>query len=141
MRPLPILASTDYSRLLKIIRSARLDRRIPVESLETLEAELARAVVVDAAELPGDVVAMHTTVWFRELDSVEVEKYTLVYPTEADVARDRLSVFAPIGAALLGYRVGDIVEWRVPSGTTRLEIVEVKRAGSDRPVDEAAVSA
>ena len=60
--------------------------------------------------------------------------YTLVVPSEADVMRDRISVLAPIGTALLGYRLGDIVEWRVPSGKRRLEIVKVhQRRHSAKP--------
>jgi regulator of nucleoside diphosphate kinase len=68
---------------------------------------------------------MYSTVHIRDLESNEEEHYTLVQPYEADVVRNRLSVLAPIGTALLGYRVGDIVQWKVPSGTTRLKIVEV----------------
>ena len=68
---------------------------------------------------------MHSTVWFRDLDTDEIEKYTLVFPGEADVTCDRISVLAPIGTALLGFRVGDIVKWRVPLGKRRMAITKV----------------
>lgn len=120
-----IVSSTDRKQLLQLIKSARLDPHIPGQSLDILESELARATVVEPSKLPRDVIAMNSTVWFRDLDSQEVECYTLVFPSGADVIRDRISVLAPIGTALLGYRVGDIVTWRVPRGRCRLEIVQV----------------
>ena len=135
------LSSADYSGLLTLVDSARLDRRVPAESLDLLERELSRARIVDLAELPADVVAMNSTVWFRELDSDEIEKYTLVYPTEADVIRDRISVLAPMGTALLGYRTGDVVQWRVPSGRRRFEIVDVVQNAAERHLEEAAAVA
>jgi regulator of nucleoside diphosphate kinase len=135
------ISSADYSGLLTLADSARLDRRIPLDSLDLLERELSRAGIVDSSELPDDVVAMNSTVWFRDLDSDEIEKYTLVYPAEADVVRDRISVLAPIGTALLGYRTGDIVQWRVPSGTRRFEIVDVAQNATEHRLDQAAVLA
>jgi regulator of nucleoside diphosphate kinase len=131
------ISLADYNRLLALVDSARLDRRVPIENLELLEHELSRAEVVDASALPADVVAMNSTVWFRDVNSDETEKYTLVYPTEADVIRDRISVLAPIGTALLGYRTGDVVQWRVPSGKRRFEIVDVVQNAAERRYDEA----
>lgn len=128
MRTANILISTaDRERLLRLMDSARLDLRISAASIAALESELARAEIVPADELPINVVSMGSTIWFRDLETDEVEQYTLVLPSEADVMRDRISVLAPIGTALLGYRLGDIVEWRVPSGTRRMEIVKVSQ--------------
>lgn len=122
-----MISSADHQRLTKLLNSVRLDRRIPLENIEALEGELAQAKIVEPAKLPADVVSMDSTVWFRDLESGEVEKYTLVAPAEADVVNDRISVLAPIGTALLGYRVNDVVEWRVPSGKRRLQITRVEQ--------------
>ena len=122
-----IISSADRDRLLQLIASTRLDRRIPSQSLDLLDGELARASIVEPQELPRDVVAMNSTVWFRDLDSEEIERYTLVFPRDADVIQNRISVLAPIGTALLGYRQRDIVEWRVPQGRRRLEITKVEQ--------------
>jgi regulator of nucleoside diphosphate kinase len=119
------ISSADRDQLLALIDSARLDWRIPRQSLDVLEGELARAKIVHPSELPRDVVAMNATVWFRDLDTGEIERYELVSPREADVIRDRISVLAPIGTALLGFRLGDIVQWQVPQGHRRLEITKV----------------
>jgi regulator of nucleoside diphosphate kinase len=124
-----IVSSADRDRLLQLIDSAYLDSRVPAAVLDALQGELARATIVDRAKVPSDVITMNSTVWFWDLEDEELESYTLVFPHEADVSRDRISVFAPIGTALLGYRVGDLVEWDVPAGRRRLRITQVAQCG------------
>lgn len=120
------VSTTDLIRLQATINSARQDSRVPVQLLDALEGELARAQVVEPWELPADVVAMNSTLWFRDEDTGEEECYTLVYPSQADVSQNRLSVIAPIGTALIGYRIGDVIEWEVPAGMSRLRITKVQ---------------
>jgi len=104
----------------------------PAEVLEgdwryaaTLAEELEGAHVVTPDSTPGDLVTMNSTVRVRDLETEEESVYTLAYPHQADATRGRISVLAPIGTALLGYREGDIVEWQVPARLKRLQIVEV----------------
>jgi regulator of nucleoside diphosphate kinase len=130
-----IISTADRDRLLQLIDSARLDSRIPPQSLDVLEGELARANIVEPAELPRDVISMNSTVWFRDLDTEEIECYTLVHPHEADVMRDRISVLAPVGTALLGYRLRDNVQWQVPQGKRRLEITKVSQPKTVRQAE------
>ncbi|MFL5391416.1 MAG: GreA/GreB family elongation factor, partial [Myxococcales bacterium] len=73
---------------------------------------------VGAAELPPDVVRMHSQVTFEEVRTGAVREVVLVYPATADASAGRLSVLAPIGAALLGLRVGDRIEWPLPDDRT-----------------------
>ena len=121
-----IISADDRSRLQNLVNSALLDSRIPRALLDSLEGELARAMIVSEGDVPNDVVVMNSTVTFRDLDSGDVESYTIVYPNEADVSRNQISVLAPVGTALLGYRVGDLVEWGVPAGKSRLRITQVR---------------
>jgi regulator of nucleoside diphosphate kinase len=123
-----VISSTDRDRLLKLVESARLDRRIALEHIEALERELQRATITAPEEMPRNVVSLNSTVWLRDLDSEEIERYMLVLPHEADVVRQRISVLAPIGTAILGYRLRDVIEWPVPQGKSRLEIVKVSQA-------------
>ena len=129
-----IIADTDREHLEALIDAARMDSRIREDYLTALETELRRARVVPAGKVPKDVVRMNSVVHLRDLDEREVEEYELVYPAEADPARDRISVLAPIGTAILGYRVGDVIEWPVPAGRRRLRVEEVvyqpERAGA-----------
>ena len=110
----------------------------PVDSLhrrylQDLEQELERAETIDAAEVPADVVTMNSTVRLTDLELGDSDVYTLVYPDAADVKQGRLSVLAPVGTAILGYRVGDTVRWPVPNGVAHIKLEEVlyqpERAG------------
>lgn len=125
-----ILSDADQQQLLAFVDSARLDSRVSPDSLALLERELARAKVLPVDEVPAEVVTMNSHVTFVELATGEEERYTLVYPRDANLLHNRLSVLAPIGMALLGYREGDEIEWTVPAGTRRFRIVKVESANS-----------
>jgi regulator of nucleoside diphosphate kinase len=133
-----VVTSTDLARLQAVINSARQDSRVPLQLLNALEDELRRAEVVEPGELPGDVVSMESTIWFRDEADGDEECYMLVYPQQADVSRNRISVIAPIGTALLGYRIGDVVEWEVPAGISRLKITGVAHRSSSKNAEECA---
>jgi regulator of nucleoside diphosphate kinase len=90
-----------------------------------LDEELDRAEIVKPEEIPTDVITMNSTFRLRDLDSGEEVVYTLVFPGKADSANGKISILAPIGTAVLGYRVGDTVEWKVPAGLRRLKVKEV----------------
>ena len=90
--------------------------------LDDLAAELHRAQVVEPKNLPPSVVTMNSEVILRDLDTSEEMHYRLVFPRDADIASGAISVLAPVGTAILGYREGDVVEWPVPSGKRRIKI-------------------
>jgi regulator of nucleoside diphosphate kinase len=83
-----------------------------------LEAELARAEVVEPAALPKDVISMNSTARFRDESDGSERELTLVYPANADSEKGLVSVLAPIGSALLGLRVGQAIEWPLPDKRT-----------------------
>ena len=93
--------------------------------LEMLARELDRADVTHPSDIPSDVITMHSEICIRDLDTGRQEVYELVFPAEADISQNRISVLAPIGTALLGYREGDIIEWPVPGGLRRLKVEDV----------------
>jgi regulator of nucleoside diphosphate kinase len=87
-----------------------------------LRRELERARVVASREVSERVVTMNSRVVLRDLDSGQELTCRLSFPDEADVDAGRLSVLAPVGTAILGYREGAVVEWEVPAGTRRIRI-------------------
>jgi regulator of nucleoside diphosphate kinase len=95
------------------------------DRLEELDAELERAFIAERNEVPRDVITMHTRVQVLDLTSSERRELVLVFPWESDPAAGRISVLAPLGTALLGYREGDEVEWIMPGGLRRLRIEKV----------------
>lgn len=92
-----------------------------------LEGELDRAHVVSGRRVPADVVTMNTRVRMTDLDTGKKLTYTLVFPHEANFSQGKISVLAPIGTAILGYRTGNVIEWNVPGGRRRLRIEEILR--------------
>ena len=72
-----------------------------------------------------DAITMRSKVRLKDLESRKEMIYSLVFPNEADIDEGRISVLAPVGTAMIGYRVGDIIEWEVPSGLRRLKVEEV----------------
>jgi regulator of nucleoside diphosphate kinase len=120
-----IITENDHERL-EVLLASEFARAIgPSGYLDDLRAELDRAEIVNPDEVPRNVITMNSTVVLRDLDTKEKETYTLVFPDEADIANDRLSVLAPVGTAILGERVGDVIRWRVPQGWRRLKIERV----------------
>ncbi len=129
------ISEADLERLERVVLGPRRWRGgggRDSEYLQALEAELDRARVVAAGDIPADVVTLHVPVRVTDLDGGQQRTLTLVLPDEADSTHGKISVLAPIGTALLGYRVGDTVEWRVPGGLRRFRIEAVLRPSSPR---------
>jgi len=115
----------DLKRLREFIAEAKQIERRGNEYLDSLDVELSRGKVVAPTEVPPDVVTMNSRVRLVDLDTHEEMVYTLVFPQQADITQSRISVLAPIGTAMLGYRVGDTFTWQVPDGVRRLQVKEV----------------
>lgn len=116
-----IIKENDYQTLSMLVKS------IETETAERLEEELERASVFQDAEMPKDVVAMNSTVHYLDLETNKQSTITLVYPPDVDIEKARVSVLAPIGAALIGLRVGQEIAWPMPQGNVkRIKVVEVK---------------
>ena len=119
------VTDTDRDRLEKLLVGARQWSSRDKEHLQALEEELDKAYTVESKEIPGDVVTMRSQVRVRDMKSGKGMDLSVVFPSEADSEQGKISVLAPIGTALLGYRVGDIVEWKVPGGLRRLKVERI----------------
>jgi len=122
-KPVIVISALDLKRI-----EALLERMPPVEAVqyEALRAELDRAEVLDPAAIPADVVTMNSTVTFKDEASGDEVTVTLVYPSGAGVPGS-VSIFAPVGSALLGLRVGQHIEWPTPDGRRRpLRVLEIE---------------
>ena len=118
------ITKADFEKLSKLVEGWRIGRSADRAALEKLAQELDRAEVVEPQDVPGDVVTMNSEVLLKDLDSGEVMHYKLIFPTQAR-SGNSISILAPIGTALLGYRAGDTIEWPVPRGTRRLQVLSV----------------
>lgn len=86
---------------------------------QQLEEEITRALVVPQASVPTDVVTMNSRVTFEDLGTGRKTEVTVVYPHEADIEQGKVSILAPMGAALIGLQVGQTIDWTLPSGAVR----------------------
>ncbi|MDD2294990.1 MAG: nucleoside diphosphate kinase regulator [Eubacteriales bacterium] len=113
----------DHKRLMRLIEDALNGITEQSNSLRSLQVELGQATVVNAEELPRDVVTMRSRVLIM-LDDEEKE-ITLVYPNEANHSTGKISILSPIGTAIIGYREDDVINWLTPGGLKRIRIKKV----------------
>lgn len=116
-----IHVTTQDRKRLQLVEHMATDEKDRGDLMD-LADEIRRATVVDPSEVPPDVITMNSKVRLVDLDDDKTYEYTLVYPQEANYSEGKISIVAPIGAAMLGYRVGDLIEWEVPSGLRRLRV-------------------
>ncbi len=119
-----MMTQQDRTKLRKMIGDILLTELDGTGHVRALDVELERAAAVDSAEIPPDVITMRSRVRLAFGDD-EDEEYTLVYPEEADMSENRISVLSPVGTAILGYRAGDVVSWDVPDGSIAIRINSV----------------
>lgn len=119
------VTENDMRRLRALVKSSRESVKKDEKYLQLLEAELNRAKVVKPEEVPSDVITMHSEVHLRDMDTQEETTCRIVYPDQADADKGYVSILAPIGTALLGYSVGDVIEWNVPAGIAKWKVVKI----------------
>ena len=119
------ITDLDLRRLTSLIENALDSDSKDREYLDKLQEELDRGKVVPASEIPKEVITMNSRARLVDLDTGETEELTLVFPENADISQARISVLAPIGTAMLGYKVGDVFEWEVPAGKRRLKVESI----------------
>jgi regulator of nucleoside diphosphate kinase len=119
------VTSQDKQRLEDLLLEVEASDPRKQGDLIALTEELRRAAIVDPKNVPGDVITMNSRAEMRDLVSGETVAFTLVFPSEANIDEEKISVLAPIGAGMLGYRVGDQFEWNVPGGLRRMKVIKV----------------
>jgi regulator of nucleoside diphosphate kinase len=115
----------DMDRLLKLIEGLRLATKPVKIDLDLLEKELYSGKLVEPADVPKDVITMNSRVEVSDTESGERTTYSLVFPSAANIEENKLSILAPLGMALIGYRKGDVIEWTVPSGIKKLKVEKI----------------
>lgn len=119
------ISASDHQELSAAIAAAR---KLAVLTSETrpLQNKLMRATIARASDIPHDLITMNSRAELVDLDTKERVDLGLVYPADANIGQNRISVFHPLGAAMLGHRVGDEFEWGVPYGARRFRVAAVR---------------
>lgn len=119
-----IITVADHARLSDMIAFGRLSKAERDEA-RALKDELERAELVATDTVPPDVITMNSRAELLDLDTNERMEFTVVFPEEANLDEGKISVLAPVGTGMLGYRVGDTFEQRTPYGVRRLVVLAV----------------
>ena len=119
------ITSEDKQRLEDLLMEVEASDPRKHGDLKALTEELHRAVIVDPKDVFSDVITMNSRAEMRDLESGESVAFTLVFPSEANIDEEKISVLAPIGAGMLGYRVGEDFEWNVPDGVRHMKVTKL----------------
>jgi regulator of nucleoside diphosphate kinase len=91
-----------------------------------LSEELKSAKVVQDKDLPENIASLNSFVGIKNIETGQTFEFQLVLPGEANFKEHKVSVFAPIGVALLGYKIGAEIQWEMPDGLKTFEIISCK---------------
>ena len=123
-KPSITMSSLDWERLDRLVNLETYSR---LPGVEALEEEMNRANVVEPTEVQPEVVTMNSTVEFIDDKTGQTFQMTLVYP-DAVTGHETVSIFAPVGSALLGLSVGQSIVWQIPGGRElNLRVLKVLR--------------
>ncbi|MGE0259560.1 MAG: nucleoside diphosphate kinase regulator [Alphaproteobacteria bacterium] len=129
-KPNITLLAAEHDRLSALADAAA---QSDPEAADMLAEELERARVVNRLHAPKNIVRMGSDVLFRDDTTKEIRRVSLVFPNEADISRNKVSVLTPIGAALIGLRAGQSIAWRTRNGETR-RLTVLKVTNDDEPI-------
>lgn len=119
------MTEPDVEKLNGLLDTIDRDRPKDNGFAEQLKEEMRRARIVSATNISGDVVTLNSRIRLKDLTTGEDLIFQIVLPEEADLDQGKISVLAPVGTALLGYRTGDVVSWRVPGGIREFRIEQM----------------
>ena len=115
----------DMKRLSKLIEDSQDSDPQDKGYLAELQKELDDAEIVSSGDIPKEVITMNSQVCLIGQNTQKEEILTLVFPQGANISQGKISVLAPIGTALLGYRVGEVFRWKVPAGERKLKVKKI----------------
>jgi len=121
-----IVADADMEKLSRLIQASQHSLFRDQRQLDALDQALQSAEVRHTCRIPKSVVRMNSSIRVQDFEKGKQEWYTLVFPEAADISKGLISVLAPVGIALLGHRQGEVIEARVPGGTRRLRVEQVR---------------
>ena len=120
-----VIRKDDYSLLTSYLNNARMQSTFNRRDAEDLQAELKKAKLVNADDFPNDVVGLNSKVRIKADGKNHEMELTIVTPDKANIKEKKISIMAPIGTALIGFRQGQKVKWKVPAGNKTFTILEV----------------
>ncbi|HOZ62576.1 MAG TPA: nucleoside diphosphate kinase regulator [Smithellaceae bacterium] len=115
------ITKNDHKKLIELINEKLLND----DYTRTLFLELEKATIVESEKIPADVITMNSLIIFKDVESGAELEYWLVFPQDADISQHKISVVSPVGCALLGYKVSDIINLKTPGGERKIKVIKI----------------
>jgi regulator of nucleoside diphosphate kinase len=122
----PILSEKDFQIIHDLIKNQSAVQQ--TKELRFLAEELKKAKVVKDNKIAGDIVQLNSTVQVEDQSTNKTMDFQIVLPSQANLKENKISILAPIGIALIGFKKDQLVEWQMPAGKRTLKIVKVENA-------------
>ena len=120
-----VMLADDYNLLISYLKGRKGKTAFDRQNAEDLLAELKRAKLVNKDDFPLDVVRINSTVKVKAEEKEKILEFMLVTPDKADIKDKKISIMAPIGTALIGFKKGQQVKWQMPAGQKTFTIMDV----------------
>ncbi len=120
-----VIREDDYSLLITYLNNARRQPTFDRRNVDELTSELEKATLVNKIDFPGDVIGLNSKVRIKAEGKSEEMEFVLVTPEMANITEKKISIMAPIGTTLIGFRQGQKVKWKMSAGNKTITIVEV----------------
>ncbi len=115
----------DHQAIMSYLRSGSGKNRYTRQEAENLMAELKKAKLI-SSKTATDIVRLNSTVTVRDEKEGKVMDVIVVLPEKADIKQRQISIFSPIGTALIGFKKGSVICWNVPTGEKTFRILDVQ---------------
>lgn len=122
-----LLHKDDFPKLEACLKGSAPSGQKEVHLSRSLSEELAEATVLDDDSFPADVIRLNSLVVIEDVKTKKEMTFILVLPSEANIKEKKVSILAPIGTAVIGFREGQRVSWQVPAGVTEFLIKKVSQ--------------
>lgn len=130
-----IVETREYELIKRILSMSHYADNTSRASLSKLKQELEQAERLEEEEMPLDVIRFNSMVTIKTPFNIE-RPYQLVTPEKSDIARQKISILAPMGSALFGYAKGDEISWQFPTGLSSIKILDVVQQEKDLKVKD-----
>lgn len=129
MKPTPILTTTDYNILRKLVKNAK--DATNIREIALLTQELDRAVVTKDEEMDEAIIRINSFATIEDINSKQQMKIQIVMPSQANIKEGKVSILAPLCVAIIGFKENEQVDWLLPSGNKVLKIIAVTNSSNN----------
>lgn len=122
----PIVRKDHYQLIADYLHKRSYQSAVDRNNAAKLEKELKRASLVNPEDFPDDAIGLYSKVKVKTRERNDIQEMVLVTPDEVNLKENKISVMAPISIALLGFRQGQEISWKMPTGMRTYDILEVR---------------